>query len=120
VEELGVWPPVLAADDLPAHLSGVESIHATVTLADRVGLEVRVADRAAGGGAATIGKTLEIAKAFRSGESGPAAMLLRAGAERARPGPPTPGAAVTTLVWERSEIDHAFGLLAEAIQDHWR
>jgi hypothetical protein len=120
VEELGAWPPVLGAGDLPALLNGVEAVRANVTLLDRTALEVTVFDRTSGGGAATIKKTLEIARSFSPGESGPAALFLRAGAERARGVSSVSGGASATLIWERSEVDAAFALLAEAVQDHWR
>jgi hypothetical protein len=120
VEELGAWPPVLGAGELPALLGGVETIGAKVTLAERSGLEVTLADRTPGAAAATIKKTLAIAMAFDRADSGPAALLLRAGAERSVFGREAAGSATVTLVWERPEVDQGFALLAEAIEDHWR
>jgi hypothetical protein len=120
MEELRSWPSLLADAGLSKSLSGVGALRGDVLLTDRVAVTLVLEDAEPGAGAGTIDKGLAIARAFERSSSTPGELLLRAGAERAVLGAPAKGSASVTLTWERPEVDQAFELVAEGIQDHWR
>ncbi len=120
IRELAVWPTVLATGDLPGLLGGIEQMKGVLSLGDRTSLAMLLVDSGAGEALRAIQVSLDAAKALDRSESGPAAALLRAGAERATSSAPSRRTAEVVLVWETEEVSRAFALLAEAIQDRWR
>jgi hypothetical protein len=120
VRELGEWPWILANERLASALSGVDAIHCDLSLAERINMTVRLSDKGRDSGAAAIRETLAIMRGFDRTSPDSAAMLARAGAERAVVAPPARGSAAVTLTWERAEVDQAFSLFADAIQARWQ
>ena len=120
VRELGAWPGLLADQTLARSFAGVGAFRADVGLGERPSVTVTLADVEPGSASATVHRAVELAKALDPSEATPGSLLLRAGAQRSSFAPPTSGSASVKLVWDRSEVDQAFQLLADAIQDHWR
>jgi hypothetical protein len=120
VQELRSWPSLLADEGLSGSFSGVAAVRGKVILTDRTAVTLTLTDQEPGASTATIQKALAIAKGFDRSTATPGELLMREGAERAVSAAPAAGSATVTLTWERAEVDQAFELLAEAIQDHWR
>lgn len=120
VQELATWPGLLADQTLSQAMSGVGALRAEIALAERPSVTVTLTDQEPGAAAAAVRRGVELAKALDPSEASPGALLLRDGAQRASIAKPVSGTAAVTLVWERAEVDQAFELVAEAIQDHWR
>ena len=118
--ELEEWPGLLADQALSHALSGVRSLRADIDLTERPSVTVTLADESPGAAASSVKRGLDAAKALDPSEASPGALLLRAGAQRSTVAPPVHGFASATLVWERTEVDQAFQLVADAVQDHWR
>jgi hypothetical protein len=119
VRELASWPSVLSDEALSAALGGVESIEAMTALTEQTIVTVSLRDDGHGAASSAIREFLSICRGFDR-SAGPGEAILRAGAERAGTTPESAGVAKVTLAWERPEVDRAFQLLADAIQDHWR
>jgi hypothetical protein len=120
LEELARWPGLLADQTLSRGLSGIRSLRTDIGLDERPSVTVTLTEGEPGAATITLQRGLELAKALDPSEASPGALLLRAGAQRSKVAPPAHGTAAATLVWERPEVDQAFELVAEAIQDHWR
>jgi hypothetical protein len=119
VDAIRSWP--LAPDAEPSRsLGGVSALRGDVTTTDRVTITLKLTERDPGAAQATVQKGLAIAKGFDRSSSNSGEVLLRAGADRSTVSPPAGGSAEVSLTWERAEVDQAFQLLAEAVQDHWR
>lgn len=120
IDELSAWPGLLADQALSSSLGGIRALRADIGLDERPSVTVTLTEDVPGAAALTLQRGLAAARALDPSEASPGALLLRAGAQRSAVVPPAHGTASATLVWERAEVDQAFQLAADAIQDHWR